>query len=70
MEAFNKDSAGEILESKERTDAQGIAQFTLDKAGIWMLRFVRLQPCVERSFGDCDGVDWEGYWTSYTFELG
>ena len=69
LKAFNKDSAGEISESKARTNAQGIAQFTLDKPGIWMLRFVQLRPCVERSAGDCDGVDWESYWTSYTFEL-
>ena len=70
VKAFNKNSAGEISESKARTNAKGFAQFTLDKPGIWMLRFVQLRPCVERSSGDCEGIDWESYWTSYTFELG
>ena len=69
VKAFNRDAEGHISEYKARTNAEGITQFTLDKPGVWLLRLVRLQPCVERSAGDCEGIDWESYWTSYPFEL-
>ena len=70
LKAFNKNSVGEISESTARTNAQGLAQFTLDKPGIWLLRPVQLRRCKERSSGDCEGVDGESYWASYPFDLG
>ena len=69
VKAFNKNGAGTVAESKVRTNEAGVARFTLDKPGLWLLRLVQLRPCQERSAGECEGIDWESYWTSYTFQL-
>jgi uncharacterized GH25 family protein len=69
VKAFNKNGAGTIAESKARTNEAGVARFTLDKPGLWLLRLVQLRPCQERSAGECEEIDWESYWTSYTFQL-
>ena len=69
VKAFSKDETGTIAESKARTNEAGVARFTLDKPGTWLLRLVQLRPCQERAAGECEGIDWESYWTSYTFQL-
>ena len=67
--AFNRAGEGPIAKSKARTNENGIARFTLDQRGIWLLRLVHLLPCSDRFEGDCDDVDWESYWTSFSFSL-
>ena len=67
--AFNGDGQRLVSNSKARTNPDGIARFTLDREGFWLIRLVHLIPCSERSDIDCSDVDWESYWTSYSFQL-
>ncbi len=67
--AFNGDGTQLVSTSKVHTNSEGIAEFTLDRAGFWLIRLVHLLPCSERYEGDCSDVDWESYWTSYSFQL-
>lgn len=46
-----------------RTDARGRARVKVDRLGRWALRLVHMVRCA-----DCDGVDWESFWTTYTFQ--
>ncbi|MEE8261484.1 MAG: DUF4198 domain-containing protein [Gammaproteobacteria bacterium] len=67
--AFHGDGERLVSTSKARTNADGIARFNLDRGGFWLIRLVHLLPCSEGSNADCDYVDWESYWASYSFEL-
>ena len=69
VKAFNKNETGTISESKVWTNDDGVARFSLDTPGTWLLRLVQLRPCQERLAGECKEIDWESYWTSYTFQL-
>ena len=46
-----------------RTDKAGRARVKIDRSGRWALRLVHMVRCT-----DCDGVDWESFWTTYTFQ--
>ena len=61
--AFNGDGEQRILTARSHTNAQGIARFNLDRKEFWLIRLVYLMPCPHPK------VDWESYWTSYSFEL-
>ena len=63
VRAFNGDGMRLVSKSKARTNARGIARFNLGKEGFWLIRLVYLMPCPDPD------VDWESYWTSYSFEL-
>ena len=67
--AFNRDADGEVSNFKARTDENGVARFTLPRAGAWLVRLVHMLPCAERFENDCADVDWESYWTSFSFSL-
>lgn len=67
--AHNGDGERLVSTSKARTDADGIVRFNLDRGGFWLIRLVHLLPCSEGSNADCDYVDWESYWASYSFKL-
>ena len=67
--ALNRNAEQSVSRSKAQTNADGIAQFTLNQAGLWLIRLVRLRPCAERFEGDCAEVDWESYWASFSFKL-
>ena len=67
--AFNGDGKQLVSTSTMHTNSEGIAEFTLERAGFWLIRLVHLLPCSERYDGDCSDVDWESYWTSYSFQL-
>ena len=71
--AFNQDGTGDVSKYKARTDENGIARFTLNRAGVWLVRLVHLLPCSlpcsKRSEKDCSRVDWESYWTSFSFRV-
>lgn len=43
-----------------RCDTQGVAHVTLDAAGIWYVKFIRMKPVT-------DGADYESSWASITF---
>jgi uncharacterized GH25 family protein len=59
--AFNK--AEPLAKLKARTDADGRAEFTLPRSGIWLVTSVHMIPA---SF--FSGYDWESLWASLTFE--
>ncbi|MCZ6672065.1 MAG: DUF4198 domain-containing protein [Verrucomicrobia bacterium] len=59
--AFSGDGKQLVSTSKAHTNEAGIARFKLDRKRFWLLRLVHLYPC-----SDPD-VDWESYWTSYSF---
>lgn len=46
------------------TNAEGIVNFTLDRAGVWLIKSVHMVPLE----GDSD-ADWESLWATLTFEL-
>ncbi|HAI75820.1 MAG TPA: hypothetical protein DCM08_06190, partial [Microscillaceae bacterium] len=46
------------------TNDEGTARFQLNYAGMWVIRTVHLYPVS----GDAE-VDWESYWTSYSFAI-
>ena len=69
LKAFSNDRKGRISSHQFRTGPDGVGRFTLDRAGLWLVRLVRLTPCSEHSSVDCEDADWESYWASYTFEL-
>ena len=67
--AFNGDGDQLIATSKQRTDSRGIARFTLERAGFWLVRLVLLQPCSAAPDVDCSDIDWQSYWSAYSFRL-
>lgn len=62
--AFNGDGDQLVSTSKARTNETGIARFKLERAGFWLIRLVHLYPNSDRA-----DIDWESYWTSFSFEL-
>lgn len=69
VKAYARDTRGSVTKLRARTDENGVAGFTLERAGSWLIRLVYMLPCGERPDIDCDDVHWESYWTSYSFEL-
>lgn len=69
VKAFNSDGKGPVAKHRARTNAKGVAQFTLGRSGLWLIRLIHLLPCSGRSNVDCEDADWESYWTSYSFAL-
>ncbi len=53
---------GGASERSTRTDAQGVAQVTLDAAGKWYVKFVHMVRATQ------PGVDYESKWATLTFE--
>jgi len=51
-------------EQKAVTNGFGEASFKLEKHGMYVIRSLWLRPCPE-----CDTVDWESHWASYSFYL-
>lgn len=66
--AFNRGENRPVAKFESSTDAKGVARFTLDKSGIWLIRLVHIRPC-RPDRGDCSDVDWESFWSSISFEL-
>jgi uncharacterized GH25 family protein len=66
--AFHKPAgATDVREYRVRTNAQGIARFETAGPGEWLVRLVHLMPCRPRPRADCLDLDWESYWSSYSF---
>ena len=68
--AFSQTAGRAVTKRTARTDANGVAAFTLDRKGVWLLRLVHLRPCDEPDDDPCDGADWESFWASFTFNFG
>jgi len=62
--AVHRGADGALTKLNSVTDARGVARFTLAQPGMWLIRSVYLRPCK-----GCKDVDWESYWTSYSFAL-
>jgi hypothetical protein len=62
--AVHRGLEGALTKLNAVTDARGVARFTLDHAGTWLIRSVYLRPCK-----GCKDVDWESYRAAYSFAL-
>ena len=70
VRAYTKAGPGLVTKSKARTNQDGIARFTLDEAGPWLIRLVHMLPCAELADLDCEeDAYWESHWASYSFAL-
>ena len=68
--AFSQTAGGVVTKTIARTDENGVAAFTLDRKGVWLLRLVHLRPCEEPGDDPCDSAGWESFWASFTFSFG
>jgi uncharacterized GH25 family protein len=62
IQAFTRDDPDSI--QKVRTDADGHGVITVDRAGVWLIKAVNIQPIV----ADPKAL-WQSYWATYLFEL-
>ena len=59
------EKGGEVLAQRStRTDADGVAQVTLDAAGRWYVKFIHMVRATEPG----GGLDYESKWATLTFE--
>lgn len=56
--------AGTERHSELRTDVNGVAHVAIDRAGVWNVRALYLEPSVPGS-----GADWETHWATIVFEI-
>jgi uncharacterized GH25 family protein len=64
VRAYNDDGAGSVTKATAKTDERGIARFTLDRKGFWLIRLSHIWPCSE-----CPKADWENHYSTYSFVL-
>ena len=62
--ALHREADGALTKLSATTDSHGVARFTLAQPGMWLIRSVYLRPCK-----GCKDVDWESFWTAYSFAL-
>lgn len=53
---------GDVAQRSTRTDADGVAQVTLDAAGRWYVKFIHMVRATQ------PGLDYESKWATLTFE--
>jgi uncharacterized GH25 family protein len=53
---------GALAQRSTRTDADGVAQVTLDAAGRWYVKFIHMVRATQ------PGLDYESKWATLTFE--
>ncbi|MFQ5998638.1 MAG: DUF4198 domain-containing protein, partial [Candidatus Bathyarchaeia archaeon] len=61
---YNGDGKKLLSQQKAYTNQNGIATFTLEQKGVWLIRLSHLWHC-----SDCEGVDWENHYSTYSFRL-
>ena len=64
IKAYNDSGQGKISIQKAYTNDEGIASFTLDRRGFWLIRLSHLWHCP-----DCEKVDWENHYSTFSFVL-
>lgn len=69
VNAYNAGRELPVSRQQVHTDVEGIARFTLDGAGHWLVRLVNLTSCAGRTDGECEDADWDSAWATYSFEL-
>lgn len=62
--AYNE-SGSEVHEQAARTGSDGIVAFRLDRPGEWLIRLVHMRRCA----ADCAEIDWESFWSAYSFGM-
>jgi hypothetical protein len=60
--ALHRAADGALTRLSATTDSRGVARFKLAQPGMWLIRAVYLRPCK-----GCKDVDWESFWSAYTF---
>jgi hypothetical protein len=60
--ALHRAADGALTRLSATTDSRGVARFRLAQPGMWLIRAVYLRPCK-----GCKDVDWESFWSAYTF---
>jgi uncharacterized GH25 family protein len=66
--AFYRPAGGSgVREYHARTNPRGVVRFDTAGSGEWLVRLVHLMPCRPRPRADCLDLDWESYWSSYSF---
>lgn len=61
--AYSRDGAT-VGEQAVRTSGEGLAEFTIDKAGEWLVRLVHMRRCE-----GCGDADWESFWGAFSFGM-
>lgn len=62
--ADNRDGDS-ITKKRQITNPDGIANFKLDRKGVWLIRLVFMQRCSK----NCEGADWESFWGALSFGM-
>lgn len=63
VEVFVRGTAG-ARGQKATSDAAGRVEFSVERAGTWLVRAVHMQRCV-----GCRDADWESFWAAYGFAV-
>lgn len=66
LTAHVRDASDRVTTIVGKTDAEGVAEFPVTGASIWLLRAVHMQRCD----ADCGEVAWQSDWTAFTFAVG
>ena len=61
IQAFTRDDPESV--QKVRTDAEGRGVIRVDRAGVWLVKAVNIQP-----LADDPKALWQSYWATYLFE--
>lgn len=61
----NNRNAQAVSAQRATTSTDGTASFTLDQPGQWLIRLVHMRRCAEA----CKDIDWESFWTAYSFGM-
>lgn len=55
---------GQSLKSERyETDSNGFASLKIGASGVWLIRAVHMERCSR----NCEGSDWQSFWTAMTF---
>ncbi len=49
------------------TSAKGLAEFSLDQPGLWLVRLVHMRAAGVGAKPDANAPQWESFWSAYTF---
>ncbi len=55
-------AGGKVYTQKLKTDSNGMVYVKLERAGEWLIRLVHMRRCV-----DCKAIDWESFWSAFSF---
>ena len=64
VKAYNGDGKKLLSQQKAYTNGNGVAGFTVEKKGFWLIHVSHLWRCTE-----CADVDWENHYSTYSFSL-